>query len=559
MGYFFVYLLIIIINIFAILAVLKIRKSRNNDPRFVSEANVVDGNENDFSEINNYAQPKKSFFSRGRTVNPQVVITYDDLKSNDAPIVYDGELLDLAVKKKIVKKKGNWYLFGGEQLGYGKEKAKFYLLENPSVANEISDLVYDIIDVGEQSKELIDVNYERENNTVNSGTQLYQSKNSLANAQTVNFLNQEFEIELAEVYVKANTLKKVLENIIGYEVQISIDISERFNPLITESKKYINEVISMLKEVDYITSAVHNIAKNAKFLGIPVTEQLLREKLDLLSSNRFNIVFTRRPVAKHTSVPRLQYQAKPNNFQKKNNSRPRPQRRRVNSGRKAPLAPLGVGLLVIGLIIVIYSINQTFFSTKVIEDEQNLLAEKFTNTSQIQLQNLNNSTQSSNLAATDEYQESIISIASKTLSNANAKGEFLPDVMGKLTLLSADINHFVVFGSTIENLQFGPGFITGTAFPGTGGNFAIAGHRTTYGAPFGNLDKVEVGDVIFFQTSSNRYTYTVSETKIVSSSDNYVLANFGDDRITLSTCHPKFSAKQRLIVVGTLEKVEVFG
>jgi hypothetical protein len=264
MGYFFVYLLIIIVNIFAILAVLKIRKARNNDPRFVTEANVVKDNENEFPEMNSYTQPKKGFFNRRNSVNPQVVITYDDLKSNDAPIVYDGELLDLAVKKKIVKKKGNWYLFGGEQLGYGKEKAKFYLLENPSVANEISDLVYDIIDVGEQSNELIEVNYERENNTVNSGTQLYQSKNSLANAQTVNFLNQEFEVELAEVYVKANTLKKVLENIIGYEVQISIDISERFNPLITESKKYINEVISMLKEVDYITSAVHNIAKKCK-------------------------------------------------------------------------------------------------------------------------------------------------------------------------------------------------------------------------------------------------------------------------------------------------------
>ena len=192
MGYFFVYLLIIIVNIFAILAVLKIRKARNNDPRFVTEADVVKDIENEFPEMNSYAQPKKGFFNRRNSVNPQVVITYDDLKSNDAPIVYDGELLDLAVKKKIVKKKGNWYLFGGEQLGYGKEKAKFYLLENPSVANEISDLVYDIIDVGEQSNELIDVNYERQNNTVNSGTQLYQSKNSLANSTYSSFCKSKF-------------------------------------------------------------------------------------------------------------------------------------------------------------------------------------------------------------------------------------------------------------------------------------------------------------------------------------------------------------------------------
>ena len=61
------------------------------------------------------------------------------------------------------------------------------------------------------------------------------------------------------------------------------------------------------------------------------------------------------------------------------------------------------------------------------------------------------------------------------------------------------------------------------------------------------------------RTNTNEYKYKVVDVQIVSPTDNFVLQNFGDDRITLTTCHPKFSAKQRLIVVGQLEKVEVYG
>ena len=164
-----------------------------------------------------------------------------------------------------------------------------------------------------------------------------------------------------------------------------------------------------------------------------------------------------------------------------------------------------------------------------------------------------------NLSQTDEFQESVISIATKTLTNQAAKAEFLPDVVGRLTILSANINHYVVFGATNKKLEYGPGYILGTSLPGTGGNFAVAGHRTTYGAPFGNLDRVQIGETIIFQTNTNQYKYKIIEVKIVSPEDNYVLQNYGDDRITLTTCHPKFSAKQRLIVIGQLEKVEVFG
>ena len=217
----------------------------------------------------------------------------------------------------------------------------------------------------------------------------------------------------------------------------------------------------------------------------------------------------------------------------------------------------------VGFFIVAYTINQTLFSTSVINDEQELLENKFIvsseNLAELRSKNLSVDVSLSNLEQTDEFQESFISIATKTLTNEAAKAEFLPDVVGRLTILSANINHYVVFGATLNKLEYGPGYILGTSLPGSGGNFAIAGHRTTYGAPFGNLDKTEVGDSILFQTNTNQYEYLITEVKIVSPEDTYVLGNFGDDRITLSTCHPKFSARQRLVVVGELNRVEVFG
>ena len=108
----------------------------------------------------------------------------------------------------------------------------------------------------------------------------------------------------------------------------------------------------------------------------------------------------------------------------------------------------------------------------------------------------------------------------------------------------------------LNNLQFGPGHYIQTNLPGSGGNVGIAGHRTTYGAPFNRLDQVEIGDEIKLSFGSNKYLYIVDEILIVSPNDDYVLYNRGQDRITLTTCHPKYSARQRLVVSGILSKIE---
>lgn len=554
MAYFFIYLLIIIVNIFAVLFVLKIRRNRLNDADVITDATLVE--EGSIQQV----RTKKSFsLFKKQDPSTNIFVEYEDIEDDIAEQVFDGQFLDLAVKEKIVKKKGNWYLYGEEKLGYGKDKAKYYLLENPDVASEIRSQLSVAIEIDNE----INQNDLKKLNTDDLGNQINVSSNAIENQRSLSFINQNLEVELSEVYIKSNILKKVIENAIGTEVMISIDVSERFNPLIAEPENFTEDIVTMLKEVDYLTSAVKNISKNAKYLGIEVTKEMLLEKLTLMTSNRFSIVFTKKPVEKHRNIPRLIFDLPVKKNQRLREATVTSKFASNQNTNKRSLLPLGVGLLIVGFIILIYSVNQTFFSTSVINDEQNLLENKFQvselNLSEIRNQNIMTEQSLDNLEQTDEFQESIISIATKTLTNQAAKAEFLPDVVGRLTILSANINHYVVFGATKEKLEYGPGYILGTSLPGTGGNFAIAGHRTTYGAPFGNLDRVQVGETIIFQTNTNQYKYQVIDVKIVSPEDNYVLKNSGDDRITLTTCHPKFSAKQRLIVIGQLEKVEVFG
>ena len=554
MAYFFIYLLIIIVNIFAVLFVLKIRRNRLNDADVITDATLVE--EDSIQQV----RTKKSFslFNK-QDPSTNIFVEYEDIEDDIAEQVFDGQFLDIAVKEKIVKKKGNWYLYGEEKLGYGKDKAKYYLLENPDVASEIRSQLSVAIEIDNE----INQNDLKKLNTDDSGNQINVSSNALENQRSLSFINQNLEVELSEVYIKSNILKKVLENAIGTEVMISIDVSERFNPLIAEPENFTEDIVTMLKEVDYLTSAVKNISKNAKYLGIEVTEEMLREKLTLMTSNRFSIVFTKKPVEKHRNIPRLIFDLPVKKNRRQREATVTSKSASSQNTNKKSLLPLGVGLLIVGFIILIYSVNQTFFSTSVINDEQDLLENKFQvsefNLSEMRNQKIMTEQSLDNLEQTDEFQESLLSIATKTLTNQAAKAEFLPDVVGRLTILSANINHYVVFGATNNKLEYGPGYILGTSLPGSGGNFAIAGHRTTYGAPFGNLDRVQVGETIIFQTNTNQYKYQVIEVKIVSPEDNYVLENYGDDRITLTTCHPKFSAKERLVVIGQLEKVEVFG
>jgi sortase A len=126
------------------------------------------------------------------------------------------------------------------------------------------------------------------------------------------------------------------------------------------------------------------------------------------------------------------------------------------------------------------------------------------------------------------------------------------DAMARILIPDIGVDKIVVEGVTLDDLKRGPGHYPDTPMPGQPGNAAIAGHRTTYGAPFNRIDELENGDEILVTTAQGAFRYEVNGQQIVSPSQVEVLDNQGDNRLTLTACHPKYSASQRIVVTATL-------
>jgi sortase A len=114
---------------------------------------------------------------------------------------------------------------------------------------------------------------------------------------------------------------------------------------------------------------------------------------------------------------------------------------------------------------------------------------------------------------------------------------------------------YVVPGVGVSDLKKGPGHYPDTPLPGQLGNSAIAGHRTTYGAPFRRIDELEPGDAIrITMLTGDVFVYEVTGTKIVEPSDYHVVSDSDPTiaTLTLTSCHPEFSARQRIVVRAIL-------
>ncbi|MGH9138008.1 MAG: class E sortase, partial [Acidimicrobiales bacterium] len=126
------------------------------------------------------------------------------------------------------------------------------------------------------------------------------------------------------------------------------------------------------------------------------------------------------------------------------------------------------------------------------------------------------------------------------------------DAAARIRIPRLGVDKIVVEGVTTEDLKRGPGHYPGTALPGQVGNAAIAGHRTTYGAPFGNLDDLAPGDEIVVETLAGSFRYLVDRSFVVTPDRTDVLNPTPHASLTLTTCHPRFSARQRLVVIASL-------
>jgi sortase A len=124
--------------------------------------------------------------------------------------------------------------------------------------------------------------------------------------------------------------------------------------------------------------------------------------------------------------------------------------------------------------------------------------------------------------------------------------------LGKITIPRIGASFTVVQGTDAASLEKGPGHYPSTALPGLGQTVAIAGHRTTYLAPFRHLNGLSPGNRIVLTMPYGRFVYAVQFTRIVSPTSWWITRNVGFDRLVLSACNPLFSAAQRIVVFARL-------
>lgn len=129
--------------------------------------------------------------------------------------------------------------------------------------------------------------------------------------------------------------------------------------------------------------------------------------------------------------------------------------------------------------------------------------------------------------------------------------------LGRIVVPRLGLNKVFVHGTRwSEDLSRGPGHYRETGIPAVGKTVGIAGHRTTFGAPFRYINKLRAGDEIRLQLPYGTFTYRVVKYKVVDNSDWSIIRPRGYDAVVLSACHPLYSAAQRWVVFGRLSTVK---
>lgn len=347
---------------------------------------------------------------------------------------------------------------------------------------------------------------------------------------------------LDSVYNNAIELKNQLESTFNEEVQIIIDFkrlqpygfnfgllgTKRENTEITNSK--LIEGYETLRDTFLSSYGISNTQLKSKFASY-----IYKQTNGLVTIN-------------FKGVPAVDRESK-------NDYLEAPKIMRLSVNRRLTFA-MGAALISLGLFTAGSLIQQVYFSDATQLETQQQLRES----ENILSQKVN--------TEPGTYESPVLGDDSTELSNSGLNELFdnifsedatenVPEVFGMLEIPQINLEQYVVTGTSAEALTYGPGYYTKTSTPGKRGNVGIAGHRTTYGAPFSDLDKLQTGDQIMLTVGTDKFKYIIDEILIVDpdQGERY-LYNRGDERITLTTCHPKFSDKLRLIVTGSLEKKE---
>ena len=148
-----------------------------------------------------------------------------------------------------------------------------------------------------------------------------------------------------------------------------------------------------------------------------------------------------------------------------------------------------------------------------------------------------------------------LAFAARSLDRRARDGE----PVGRIRMPSIDLSSIVVAGTSTGSLRKGPGHFPGTPLPGAPGTVAVAGHRTTYGAPFRRVDKLRKGDRVVLEMPYGRFEYAVERTRIVAPTATWVTNRVSYDRLVLTACHPLYSAAQRIVVFARLMRSQPRG
>jgi sortase A len=136
-----------------------------------------------------------------------------------------------------------------------------------------------------------------------------------------------------------------------------------------------------------------------------------------------------------------------------------------------------------------------------------------------------------------------------------ARGVPAGAAVGRIVIPRIGLNEIVVQGTDAASLEKGPGHYPSTPLPGLGQTVAIAGHRTTYLAPFRHIDALRPGNRISVRMPYGRFDYTVQYSRIVTPDAWWITRDVGYDRLVLSACNPLFSAAQRIVVFARLSNM----
>ena len=232
----------------------------------------------------------------------------------------------------------------------------------------------------------------------------------------------------------------------------------------------------------------------------------------------------------------------------------------MRSIKNKTLRYLGIALIVVGICIIAYP----FYTNFIMQSREDDIMNSWEN--QINLNTTNQATTTETLAGNDTQttdQSGNTSQSQTTQSGesgettfvgqANLSQEVIPGATFKITIPKINSSWVGYEGTNIPSLKRGPGHYIVTPNPGELGTCIIAGHRTTYGAPFNRVDQLVEGDQIIIETTDGKqFTYLVTGQLSVLPDDLSALTQTEYASLILSTCHPKFHATRRLLIFAKL-------